>query len=311
MVAHIRHVYTDYDRLLKETSYPVARASVEQATLAKVIEWRGDDENGQKVLEDVFREVIVISDDEDSSTDEEDSPAPADREDSVEVISISNKARAEEPRLKPVRNDNASVHGFANDLSDEEAAPAVRIVPHTPKKSKINRRGFSRYEAWGRAINEYRNAVNQRNGPASIKDGHGGGVTLQQRSALVASQPRLREETRMVAAEPSGSRIFAPQPVAPFTLSTRENHSVWMDTSSSREVRRLRVSPFSLYCLNSQLLTSSLRHRMSHLVHRHHSRVARVLPIGPMPLVKDKGQYDSGRTMRGHCLMNPLKFRIW
>jgi hypothetical protein len=34
---------------------------VEHTTLAKVIEWRGDDENGQTVLEDVFREVIVLA----------------------------------------------------------------------------------------------------------------------------------------------------------------------------------------------------------------------------------------------------------
>ena len=65
VVAHIRHVYTQYDRLLKITSFQDARAAVEEPCLAKLVQWRGDDENGTTVLEDVFREVIVISDDED------------------------------------------------------------------------------------------------------------------------------------------------------------------------------------------------------------------------------------------------------
>ena len=71
MVAHIRHVYTDYDRLLKVTSFHEARSVVEEPTLAKLVAWRGDDENGKTILEDVFREVIVISDDDGDDDDDD------------------------------------------------------------------------------------------------------------------------------------------------------------------------------------------------------------------------------------------------
>lgn len=38
VVAHIRHIYTDYDRLLKVTSFHEARTTVEEPTLAKLVE---------------------------------------------------------------------------------------------------------------------------------------------------------------------------------------------------------------------------------------------------------------------------------
>jgi len=62
-VAHIRHTYTDYDRLLKEVSWPAARAAVEKASLAKLVEWRGEDDFGDDI-EDIIRETIVIDDED-------------------------------------------------------------------------------------------------------------------------------------------------------------------------------------------------------------------------------------------------------
>ncbi|RAH81042.1 hypothetical protein BO86DRAFT_105523 [Aspergillus japonicus CBS 114.51] len=180
VVAHIRHVYTEYDRLLKATSFHEARSTVEEPTLAKLVEWRGDDENGKIVLEDVFREVIVISDDEDSDTEEE-PIQPFDRDQSVVVV--SSNPRAEELQTNPVTYARSSLRDTQLDISDEDAPPGFRFVPEIPKNDKLDRRGFSRYQAWDRAINRYRNiaeGANPRRPP---------GNSPQLRRPLVARQP--------------------------------------------------------------------------------------------------------------------------
>ncbi|KAJ5689759.1 hypothetical protein N7462_004151 [Penicillium macrosclerotiorum] len=159
VVAHIRHIYTDYDRLLKQTSFHEARSAVEQITLSKVIAWRGDDENGQTVLEDVFREVIVISDDEDSETEEETATAADTQDLSVEIL--SSNARTHEIQTQPISASrvNHSIQDFSREHS-EEAPPGFRIVTRVPAQKAIDRRGFSRYQAWNRALSRYRAEAN-------------------------------------------------------------------------------------------------------------------------------------------------------
>lgn len=153
MVAHIRHVYTDYDRLLKQKSFHEARSAVEQATLKKVIQWRGDDENGQTVLEDVFREVIVISDDEDSETEEDLATATSTRNQSVEIL--SSNARIQDVQTQPVNVGIPTNEDLARELS-EDAPPGFRYIARMPAKKTIDRRGFSRYQAWNRALHRFR-----------------------------------------------------------------------------------------------------------------------------------------------------------
>ncbi|THC98232.1 hypothetical protein EYZ11_002314 [Aspergillus tanneri] len=166
VVAHIRHIYTDYDRLLKTTSFHEARSTVEEPTLAKLVEWRGDDENGKTVLEDVFREVIVISDDDDSDV-EGDAPESVDRDYSVEIV--SSKPCVEELQTKPVNYANPSVRGSQIDISEDEAPPGFRYVREVPRKRRVDRRGFSRYQAWDRAINRYRNMAHEAGGTNSSR----------------------------------------------------------------------------------------------------------------------------------------------
>ncbi|CAI7582699.1 unnamed protein product [Penicillium glandicola] len=156
VVAHIRHVYTDYDRLLKATSFHEARGVVEHTTLAKVIEWRGDDENGQTVLEDVFREVIVISDDEDSESEEDATASAGHRNTSVEIL--PSDTRAHEIQSQPINNMNPLDQDLPRELS-EEAPPGFRFVTRAPATETINRRGFNRYKAWERAVKKYREGI--------------------------------------------------------------------------------------------------------------------------------------------------------
>lgn len=157
VVAHIRHVYTDYDRLLKTTSFQEARSHVEDPTLAKLVEWRGDDENGKTVLEDVFREVIVISDDEDSDS-EGDHPLSPGRDPSVEIV--SSNALHGELQTKQV-NYASPLRESVQDSSDDDAPSGFRVVPQIPNRDKIDRRGFNRYQAWDRAINRYRKEAHE------------------------------------------------------------------------------------------------------------------------------------------------------
>ena len=70
MLAHIRHNHTRYDELLQETSYVIARKAVENLCLEILAKWRGDEETGRDQLDEILREVIVISDSEDEESDE-------------------------------------------------------------------------------------------------------------------------------------------------------------------------------------------------------------------------------------------------
>ena len=94
VIAHIRHVYTDYDRLLKRHPWPEARALVEQPTLDKLIEWRGDEDDAEE-MDDILREVIVIPDDDDEEEENmmHENPSSlekAERENSIEFIPTEN-----------------------------------------------------------------------------------------------------------------------------------------------------------------------------------------------------------------------------
>lgn len=165
MVAHIRHVYTDYDRLLKITSFQEARAAVEEPCLAKLVQWRGDDENGTTVLEDVFREVVVISDDED---DNNPGPSHGGRTRSAEIV--SNNTIIGNCQTNPMSYETSIVDPSAICGSAEDEPPAgFRYVPLSPRKrsttnkTKIDRGASSRYQAWDRARHRYRNATGKSN----------------------------------------------------------------------------------------------------------------------------------------------------
>ncbi|KAF3044085.1 hypothetical protein E8E12_009195 [Didymella heteroderae] len=61
-------MYTDYDKMLKTGSWMEARQKVEHVSLAKLKEWRDETGEQSNEIEDTFREVIVL-DDEDETSD--------------------------------------------------------------------------------------------------------------------------------------------------------------------------------------------------------------------------------------------------
>lgn len=94
VLARIRHEYTDYDRLLRAFEWKDARALVEPVCLKKLIEWRGEvDDGSDDELEEIVRETIVIDDDDDvvSEADDEGSTELDDGNVSDTSIEISHK----------------------------------------------------------------------------------------------------------------------------------------------------------------------------------------------------------------------------
>lgn len=111
-VAHIRHVYTDYDQLLKNGSYHSARAKVEQACLDQLVAWRGESGSDVKEIEDIFREVIVLDDSDDEDSNE---PEQEEREPSVEIIfsqALPRDLELQSPRLLDVTGHPDGVNGY-------------------------------------------------------------------------------------------------------------------------------------------------------------------------------------------------------
>lgn len=131
VVAHIRHIYTDYDSLLKfGMQRKRARAKIEKYCLDLLVQWRSDDDDDPNAMEEILREVIVIDDDDDDDDEDEDdenedkrrSPTSThnDRDGSVEII--SSHASADEVQMRPV--DYSTFRTFTN--NDRPYGPESR-----------------------------------------------------------------------------------------------------------------------------------------------------------------------------------------
>ncbi|KIX04938.1 uncharacterized protein Z518_05809 [Rhinocladiella mackenziei CBS 650.93] len=160
VVAHIRHVYTQYDHLLRKLDYNEARHMVERDTLTKLIEWRGDDdsvdETTQRAADDLLREVIVISDEEDSDTDSDD----------VEQLG-QDHVQVEELPITAYGNGPGRPAPSMHDFYREEAAQGYRVLPrvvrrYKPTDDEIAQRDRSRYAVWDQAKRDYRSSVAQK-----------------------------------------------------------------------------------------------------------------------------------------------------
>lgn len=155
-------MYTDYDRLLKSHSYLDARAIVQPYTLDKIIEWR-DEKDEPDAVEDILREVIVISDDEDEASDDD---AITDRESSVEVM--SSHEIANNVQVQPL--DYSTLDGrfrLERPGSPEDAwAPSVKFIrrlstpppgPAPRRQGWIDRQQAHRNRVWQEAVSRRRN----------------------------------------------------------------------------------------------------------------------------------------------------------
>ncbi|OBS27655.1 hypothetical protein FPOA_01597 [Fusarium poae] len=158
VLAHIRHTHTRYDTLLRETSWQNARKVVENLCLDTLVKWRGDEESGRDQLDEILREVVVISDSEgEESGNESDSSIeevfyqPANPISSRPVQHISGQAgpgHHQSPRLSL---------GAKGPVTPKPKAKVKKVKRKTSAEKK-GQRGFKRYQAWQDAIDRNRNA---------------------------------------------------------------------------------------------------------------------------------------------------------
>lgn len=153
VVAHIRHCYTSYDKLLKQVPYSEARHRVESITLQKLIDWRGDDKDKQ-AMDDTLREVVVISDEEESDDDAENDQLL--QHEHLLVRPVNGVPRP----LTVVQGRPHSPHEIN---SDDEAPRGYRYVPQVVRRYPIAdpqavsvARQQSRYAVWDRMRQEYK-----------------------------------------------------------------------------------------------------------------------------------------------------------
>ncbi|CAN8103553.1 unnamed protein product [Discula destructiva] len=174
VLAHIRHVHTRYDQLLKQFEWKAARKAVERQSLDILVQWRGDEETGRDEMGDILREVIVISDaDDDSDTgDSDDSEAEDESNDDDSAGDID--AAPTSGVLDPI--DNGVITNEKRRPRRRTRKPKARRDrvskldgPGHPKKNlsaKRDKRGFNRYEAaqalrnqrWEEAVTRSRRA---------------------------------------------------------------------------------------------------------------------------------------------------------
>lgn len=163
VVAHIRHVYTDYDSLLRTGTYYEARAAIEKPCLDLLAQWRSDDDDDPNAMEEILREVIVIDDDDEEDGDRKSpltSQQYSNRDDSVEII--SSHAFADEVQMRPI------------DYSDS-ARSVDRGRLHSPEQDS---RAILQYAGSG----HYRHEQQHQNDP--IRFDPGGIHQLRWREAL-------------------------------------------------------------------------------------------------------------------------------
>lgn len=201
VVAHIRHTYTNYDKLLRQVPYSEARHRVENETLKKLLEFRGDNED-TKAMDDVLREVVVISDEEDT-------------DDEVEETQL---LESDNLRVQPVRPTVRSDRTYGGRpgspieiQSDEEPPRGYRYLPQVVRRAPIRdqpaaavSRQQSRYAIWDQLRQEHR-VSNVASQPARVVE-----RILIEDSVLPRSQPQYVTREPLYATESAPRRMMDP-----------------------------------------------------------------------------------------------------
>ena len=170
VTAHIRHVYTDYDRLLKLIKWADARKQVQRNCLDVLVQWRGDDDDDGEIA-DILQEVIVIPDDD----DDDDGGSKQDLPRILKQSYYNNKANARtELRYESERQvaDNPYVEYRANEFmyqeleSDEEdevqylgTQLSHRYQASNPNQRRLERMEAQRQQIWEEALDRGRNTT--------------------------------------------------------------------------------------------------------------------------------------------------------
>lgn len=139
-----------------------ARKAVEPVCLDVLVKWRGDEETGRDQLDEILREVVIITDSEDSdeSSDEDDSSDEGELS-SASSGEISNPSSR--TRMRPACQHVLAATSIASTSEDMRLQPmeptASMLHPRTGsslpryQREKREQRGFKRYQAaWDQAL---------------------------------------------------------------------------------------------------------------------------------------------------------------
>ncbi len=183
VVAHIRHVYTDYDKLLKTGTYQNARAAVEKPCLDLLAQWRSDDDDDDpNAMEEILREVIVIDDDDDENKDRIsplENRKSINRDDSIEIISSHAFAEEVQTRHQLVHRDRP----YNPEVEDNEN---IRYTDRERPNPTLDRSGIHRHR-WQEALHRHRT-----NPVFTHQDKH---ERLVPRLELSTGRPKIYTET--------------------------------------------------------------------------------------------------------------------
>ncbi|TPX07854.1 uncharacterized protein E0L32_010429 [Thyridium curvatum] len=184
VLAHIRHNHTRYDDLLRETTYVNARKAVEPLCLDIIVKWRGDEETGRDQLEEILREVIVLSDseDEDDSGDDDETDDTAISSDSIQEITASTTAAERDALQRTLRHSRPRMERLDKQPRGTLTRPLPRASALVPldliareerRAAKKAQRGFKRYEAVRQARwDEARTRFHLEEGPGRNDQAH-------------------------------------------------------------------------------------------------------------------------------------------
>lgn len=213
VVAHIRHSYTDYDKLLRRVAYNDARHAVEEQTLQKLVEWRDADKPGDNAsrpnVDDAVKEIVVLSDEDESDSELEEGQVVEN-----EVVEVRPGPRTEHPAV-------ATEHRLvppAELSSGEEAPQGYRFLPQTVRRLEMahldlddQARLQSRYAKLDRVRQRYYSATSAPQSAQIITR-----VPLDEPSVMRTVAPSY--DVRYVAAAGVQPRADRPQPVSRYVF---------------------------------------------------------------------------------------------
>lgn len=217
VLAHIRHTHTRYDKLLRETSWINARKAVEPVCLDVLVKWRGDEETGRDQMDEILREVVIItdSDEEEEDSDEEDSPEDGEEEGETSAESAALNLRDGPQRRQPMTLEQASYVTGASHSGFVSSHTRSRVRPNEGLRRPQPR--FKRYQAaWDEALSRRQNAAHEPNGQ-SIQ-----GFEASMRSAQTNDLPHYQELPRTQAS----SAVSRPSAPTEYLYRDAEHHHI-------------------------------------------------------------------------------------
>ena len=197
---------------------------MEQISLDKLAQWRGDDDDEPNAMEDILREVIVIPDDDEESEDKTPSRthAIADREGSVEIVSSHAFANDLQTHQIDYASDSRDAVASRPGTPNSEGLEEFRFLGHgqyafdshhRQTQARNERFGYHRQRAWEQALRRRRNMENPQNLGETV-------LVQQIISPSSATMNRSNLRPQESSSEPSHGPYRDPriQPVAPVYL---------------------------------------------------------------------------------------------